>query len=102
QHGVYIFTGESAGDRADAYTRLLGTGGIEDPATGSAAGPAGCFIVRHGFVPAEKAGHLEVLQGVLVRRPSRLHINIASTAGEITVVRVGGAAVVVGEGSVQV
>jgi len=102
QRGVYIFTSETAGDRADAYTRLLGTGGIEDPATGSAAGPAGCFIVRHGFAPAEKAGHLEFLQGVLVRRPSRLHINIGSTAGEITLVKVGGAAVVVGEGSVQV
>jgi len=102
QRGVYIFTTGTAGDRADAYTRLLGTGGIEDPATGPAAGPAGCFIVRHGFVPAARGGHLEFLQGVLVRRPSRLHVNIGSTGGEITLVKVGGAAVVVGEGSVQV
>ena len=31
-------------------------GANEDPATGSASGPLGCYLVKHGLVPAEKAG----------------------------------------------
>jgi PhzF family phenazine biosynthesis protein len=78
--GVYVFSTERAADGADAYTRLVGSGGIEDPATGSAAGPAGCFMVRYGFVPAASARHLVLQQGVLVKRPSRLHVAV-TTAG---------------------
>src|SRR5262249_51149894 len=51
RRGIYVFSTERAQDDAVAYTRLLSTGGIEDPATGSAAGPAGCFMARYGFVP---------------------------------------------------
>jgi trans-2,3-dihydro-3-hydroxyanthranilate isomerase len=44
--GVYVFTTEAGGDGATSYSRLLGgAASIEDPATGSAAGPAGCFMV---------------------------------------------------------
>jgi trans-2,3-dihydro-3-hydroxyanthranilate isomerase len=39
------------------------------------------------------------LQGVKVGRPSRLHVRIGATAGEVTSVKVGGPAVVVGEGT---
>jgi trans-2,3-dihydro-3-hydroxyanthranilate isomerase len=111
--GVYVFSTERAPDNVDAYTRLVGTGGIEDPATGSAAGPAGCFMVRYRFVPAAAAGHLVFLQGVLVKRPSRLHVNVtAAEAGgaslpgspavplEVSGVKVGGPTVIVGEGYV--
>jgi trans-2,3-dihydro-3-hydroxyanthranilate isomerase len=98
--GVYVFTTESAGDGATSYSRLLGgSSGIEDPATGSAAGPAGCFMVKYGFVPPDKAGSLVNVQGVLVKRPSRIHINIAQSGGEIATVKVGGESVVIGEGT---
>jgi len=106
RRGVYVFSTERAQDQNDAYTRLLGTGGIEDPATGSAAGPAGCYMVRYGFVPRASAGHLVFLQGVLVKRPSRLHVNVtaaeagASSPLDVSGVKVGGAAVIVGEGVV--
>jgi trans-2,3-dihydro-3-hydroxyanthranilate isomerase len=109
RRGVYVFTTEGAsgggvGVDADAYTRLLGSGGIEDPATGSAAGPAGCFMVRYGFVRPAQAGHLVFVQGVLVGRPSRLHVNVtaATLPPEIASVKVGGAAVIVGDGSVTI
>jgi trans-2,3-dihydro-3-hydroxyanthranilate isomerase len=105
--GVYVFSTERGQDNADAYTRLVGSGGIEDPATGSAAGPAGCYMVRHRFVPASQAGHLVFLQGVLVKRPSRLHVNVTAseTAAssqplDVSGVKVGGPAVIVGEGFV--
>lgn len=98
--GVYVFTTEAAGDDATSYSRLLGgSAGLEDPATGSAAGPAGCFMVKYGFVSPDKAGAIVNVQGVLVKRPSRIHIKIASNGAEITQVKVGGVSVVVGEGT---
>jgi len=98
RRGVYVFSTEAASDGAAAYSRLVGTGGIEDPATGSAAGPAGSFLARYGLAPLGREGEVVFLQGVLVRRPSRIHVRIAGSAGNITSVKVGGAAVVVGEG----
>jgi trans-2,3-dihydro-3-hydroxyanthranilate isomerase len=98
--GVYVFTTERGADDATSYSRLLGgSAGIEDPATGSAAGPAGCFMVKYGFVPADKGTSMINAQGVLVKRPSRLYLNIESKAGDITSVKVGGTSVVVGEGT---
>jgi trans-2,3-dihydro-3-hydroxyanthranilate isomerase len=102
RRGMYIFSTERGQDDATAYSRLLGTGGIEDPATGSAAGPAGAFAVKHGFVPPERGESIVFVQGVLVRRPSRIHVKVASSGGEIASVKVGGTSVVVGEGSMSV
>jgi trans-2,3-dihydro-3-hydroxyanthranilate isomerase len=99
RRGIYVFSTERGQDDATAYSRLLGSGGIEDPATGSAAGPAGCFAAKYGFVAADRAGAIVFLQGVLVRRPSRIHVKVAMAGGEITGVKVGGSAVVVGEGT---
>ena len=100
---VYAFTTESGSDGATSYSRLLPVGAFrEDPATGSAAGPAGCFMVRYGFVAAEKASSIVNAQGVLVKRPSRIHVKIASAGADITQVKVGGVSVVVGEGTAGV
>jgi trans-2,3-dihydro-3-hydroxyanthranilate isomerase len=99
RRGMYIFSTEAGADGVTAYSRLLGTGAIEDPATGSAAGPAGAFIARYGFVPPDRAGSIVFLQGVLVRRPSRLHVRATLTGAEVTGIKVGGAAVVVGDGT---
>jgi predicted PhzF superfamily epimerase YddE/YHI9 len=41
------------------------------------------------------------LQGVAMRRPSRIHISIDSRADTITKVRVGGTAVIVGRGELS-
>jgi len=100
RRGIYVFSTEAASDGATAYCRLLPAGGgIEDPATGSAAGPAGSFIARYGLVPADRAATMVFLQGVLVRRPSRIHVNVTMTGSEVTGVKVGGGAVIVGEGT---
>jgi trans-2,3-dihydro-3-hydroxyanthranilate isomerase len=100
---VYVFTTETGSDGATSYSRLVPPPGInEDPATGSAAGPAGCFMVQYGFVPRDKGGSIVNAQGVLVRRPSRIHVRIASANGEITQVKVGGVSVVVGEGTASI
>jgi len=101
RRGIYVFSTEPAQDGATAYSRLLGTSGIEDPATGSAAGPAGSFIAKYGLVPQDRVGAIVFLQGVLVRRPSRIHVKIGMTGAEVTSVKVGGSAVVVGEGTMM-
>ena len=72
----------------------------EDPATGSASGPLGAYLVRHGAVPTGTA-QMVSLQGVRMGRPSRVHISISSSPenGDITSVQVGGASVLVAEGT---
>jgi len=102
RRGVYVFSVEGGADGATAYSRLLPSGGLEDPATGSAVGPAACFAAKYGMVPRERIGAMTFVQGVLARRPSRLHIKVTMSGAEVTAVQVGGASVIVGEGSMTV
>lgn len=102
---VFLFSSEKTGDRATVYSRMFapGLGITEDPATGAASGPLGCYLVQHQIVPPERAGSILSLQGVKMGRPSDIHIAIGlDGAGDITSVRVGGQAVVAGEGTLYV
>ena len=68
---------------------------VEDPATGSAAGPLGAYLAEHGV--AGMPGRVLVLQGEQVGRPSELHVEVEH--GDATWrVRVGGGVHVVGRG----
>jgi trans-2,3-dihydro-3-hydroxyanthranilate isomerase len=96
---VFVFSVEPGDDQATAYSRMLGTG-REDPATGSASGPLGCYLVRHRLVAPAQAGQIVSRQGVRMGRPSRVRIRIAGTADEITDVKVGGTSVLVGDGRI--
>jgi trans-2,3-dihydro-3-hydroxyanthranilate isomerase len=80
---------------------MVGATGTEDPATGSASGPLGCYLVRHGLVPAASAGSIISAQGVKMGRPSRIHIRIEVSGTEITRVQVGGTSVLVGDGRLR-
>ena len=103
---VFLFTTDRSGATGDetVYSRMLAPafGIVEDPATGSASGPLGCYLVRHGVLDAARARSFVSLQGVAMRRPSRLFISIESHDGAITRVRVGGRAVAVGAGELTV
>ena len=79
-----------------------GFGISEDPATGGASGPLGCYLLKHGLVSPEHARQFISLQGVAMNRPSRLHISIDSEGGQITRVRVGGQSVLVGRGEIEI
>ncbi len=100
---VFIFSTEQGDDDATAYSRMFapGLGVTEDPATGAASGPLGCYLVRHGLVPREKSGEIVSVQGVKMGRPSRVHIAIGVSGDHIDDVRVGGTAVLVGEGHLR-
>jgi trans-2,3-dihydro-3-hydroxyanthranilate isomerase len=98
--GVFLFSAESADDGATVYSRMFapGFGVSEDPATGSASGPLGCYLVRHRVVPAARAAAIVNRQGVKMGRPSLIRVAIGVDGEEITSVRVGGEAVLAGEG----
>ena len=102
--GVFVFSSEPRGERATVYSRMFAPelGVDEDPATGSASGPLGAYLVRHKVVTPEKAGSMLSLQGVKMGRPSHVHIAIGLERGDITSVRVGGDAVLAGEGTLYV
>ena len=103
-NGVFLFSLERAGDKATVYSRMFApaVGVAEDPATGSASGPLGCYLVRHKVVTPESAGAMLSLQGVKMGRPSHVHISIGVERGEINSVRVGGEAVLAGEGTLYI
>jgi trans-2,3-dihydro-3-hydroxyanthranilate isomerase len=99
--GVFLFSPESGPDEATVYSRMFAPahGVLEDPATGSASGPLGCYLVRHALVIPDRAGSMLSLQGVKMGRPSHVHVSIGVQGGEIASVRVGGRAVLAGEGT---
>jgi len=99
RRGLFIFSTEPGADGATCYSRMMGAN--EDPATGSASGPLGCYLVKHGLVPADQAGSIISAQGVKMGRPSRIHIKLDASGGEISRVRVGGTSVLVGEGRLR-
>jgi trans-2,3-dihydro-3-hydroxyanthranilate isomerase len=97
---LFVFTTEQDAGDETAYSRMLapGLGISEDPATGSARGPLGCYLLQHGMVTAPEARRIVSLQGAAMGRPSRIHVSIDSDDGRITRVRVGGEAVLAGRG----
>jgi trans-2,3-dihydro-3-hydroxyanthranilate isomerase len=103
-HGIFLFSTEPSQDRATVYSRMFAPelGVQEDPATGSASGPLGCYLVRHKMVAEDRAGSILSLQGARMGRPSHVHVSIGLDRGDIASVRVGGEAVLAGEGILYV
>jgi trans-2,3-dihydro-3-hydroxyanthranilate isomerase len=99
RRGIFVFSTEPSDDGATVYSRMLGAG-REDPATGSASGPLGCYLVRHGLVSPDRAARIVSRQGVKMGRPSRVHIRISGSRENITDVKVGGTSVLVGDGRI--
>lgn len=100
-HGLMVFSAQPGDARATVYSRMFAPemGITEDPATGIATGPLGCYLVRHKIVRPERAGAMISLQGVKMGRPSHIHMSIGVDKGEITSVRIGGESVLAGEGT---
>jgi trans-2,3-dihydro-3-hydroxyanthranilate isomerase len=71
-------------------------GVVEDPATGSAAGPLAVHLARHGRIPFGE--QIVIKQGAEINRPSTLYAEAHGSADEIQRVVVGGCAVTVARG----
>lgn len=70
----------------------------EDPATGSAAGALGGYLVYHNAVGVEPEGgsyEFVIEQGDFIDRPSRINLSIKGEPGAVEEVKVGGSSVVV-------
>jgi len=72
--------------------------GGEDPATGSAAGCAVSWIVRHGLAKSDE--QILIRQGVEARRSSEIFVRATRERERVTNVRVDGYAVEVLRGTV--
>jgi len=70
----------------------------EDPATGSAAGCAISYLVRHGLRASGERLHLR--QGIEIGRPSDLYLSAVLRDGRVSEVRVGGSTVPVAKGHI--
>jgi trans-2,3-dihydro-3-hydroxyanthranilate isomerase len=82
----------------------------EDPATGSANGALGAYLVRHALTSSALRRALPVTepttfvvseQGAEINRPSTLLVEVDSAGQEISTVRVGGQVLPVAEGIVR-
>ncbi len=101
KQSVFMFSTEPTDDGATVYGRKLGLDGREDPATGSAAGPLGCYLVRYGVARGKESASILIRQGVQMGRPSWLHVQLGLSGNEITDVRVGGSSVFIGDGTIM-
>jgi trans-2,3-dihydro-3-hydroxyanthranilate isomerase len=98
---LMVFTLETTDPGVNVHTRMFapGLGVGEDPATGSASGGLGAYLVENGVIPATPpTTYLIAEQGIEMRRPSRISIEVDGTPGHIQMVRVGGGVVPLIEG----
>lgn len=88
------------GGRGKAFARgMLPWEIVEDPATGSAGGSLGAYLVRHERLkPGEE---LSITQGVDMGRPSEIRVQIAEEKGKL-IPRVSGSAVRILEGHIEI
>ena len=101
---VMVFALETERPESTVHTRMFAPllGVPEDPATGSANGALGAYLVHHRAVPVtEPTTHIVSEQGSEIGRPSRLTVEVDSEGEAVTAVRVGGQVVLVAEGVVR-
>jgi trans-2,3-dihydro-3-hydroxyanthranilate isomerase len=100
---AYVFAFDAERPGHDLRARMFGpaVGVVEDPATGSAATALGGYL---GVRDRLRDGTLRfvVEQGFEMGRPSILEIEVDKKKGAISEIRVGGASVLVSEGTMEI
>jgi trans-2,3-dihydro-3-hydroxyanthranilate isomerase len=99
---AYVYTRETFSNENDFHTRMFAPsiGVEEDPATGSAAA-AFAGVIRQFDQPPGGVHRYRIEQGHLMGRPSLISLEI-DVQGDIHAVRIGGGAVIVSEGLIDV
>jgi trans-2,3-dihydro-3-hydroxyanthranilate isomerase len=94
---AYIFTSQTVEAGSTVHGRMYAPwqGIAEDPATGSANGPLGAYLVRHGRSDGQR---IVSEQGYEMGRPSLLYIRVGGAPELITSVHVGGRCALAGGG----
>ena len=104
--GCYAFTRETMEvGEARAHARFfVGQNIGEDPATGSAAGPLGGYLVYHDATrvdPVDGVYKFGIEQGDFMNRPSRIGLEVKGAPGRVDEVRVSGESVMVARGVLE-
>jgi trans-2,3-dihydro-3-hydroxyanthranilate isomerase len=99
---VFVFTRDTRAAGVDLHARMFAPamGVAEDPATGAAVAALSGYLTRR--VPGDGRHRWTIAQGVEMGRPSRLELEVEVQAGKATRVRVGGRAVLMAEGTIEV
>lgn len=84
---LYLVCDETENPKARLHARMIFYGG-EDPATGSAAGPAAAWMLRRNWIKPEELVWIE--QGIEMSRPSQIFVKAGGTSEKPTNIRVGG------------
>jgi trans-2,3-dihydro-3-hydroxyanthranilate isomerase len=100
---IMVFARDAERDGSVIRARVFvpGQGIIEDPATGSAAAGLGGYLAARESAPSGNFRYI-VEQGFEIKRPSIIELEVDKAEGEVTAVRVGGSAVMVSEGMMDV
>jgi trans-2,3-dihydro-3-hydroxyanthranilate isomerase len=103
--GVFVFAPDPDPRAGRVYSRMFAphTSGVpEDPATGSASGPLGAYLVERRLVAAGDTVEIVSEQGTRMGRQSFIRIRIGMTGGRIGEILVGGSVVPVIKGHLRV
>ena len=95
---IFVTTTETQFPGATVHSRMFAPalGVAEDPATGSASGPLGAYLLHYGLV---SDGELVSEQGVEMGRPSFIRIRVERRGDSFTEVAIGGACAYMGHGT---
>jgi trans-2,3-dihydro-3-hydroxyanthranilate isomerase len=98
---VMVFTFETLERSSTVHVRLFAPllGVEEDPATGSASGALGAYLVQHQAIPLQPVTRLCTEQGYEIGRPCTVYVEV-DTRGEELGIRVGGQVVKSIEGTI--
>jgi trans-2,3-dihydro-3-hydroxyanthranilate isomerase len=101
-NGIMVFTTVTVDEFSSVHTRMFASpiGILEDPATGSASGALGAYLVQNGVVEVAITTEIIAEQGYEMDRPSRIIIQVESDDDVIQDVKVGGEVVMVIEGTI--
>ena len=83
----FFFVTRDTNKKAGLRARMLFYGG-EDPATGSASGCTAAWMVRHAVAKSDE--QVVILQGLEMKRPSRIFVRASLDGTRVHNVRVGG------------
>jgi trans-2,3-dihydro-3-hydroxyanthranilate isomerase len=99
-NGIMVFTTVTVEPFATVHARMFAPsiGISEDPATGSAGGALGAYLVQNGVVEVVPTTEIIIEQGYEIDRPSRILVQVESDDDVIQTVKVGGQCVMVAEG----
>jgi trans-2,3-dihydro-3-hydroxyanthranilate isomerase len=101
---IMVLTMHPSQPNVQVHTRMFAfsAGIMEDPATGSATGGLGAYLVEHEAVQVTApTTYIVSEQGIEMYRPSRLEIEVDGEPGNISMIRVGGEVVPMLQGRIS-